>query len=122
MSLGDIGTFIRRVVVLVATSSTHSEMRAIYSLAVDIDSVVNLCKELGGPITLPCVVLEDNEYVIENTSEISGRAKRCKHFLIKELVSCGLLVIQKVDTKLNDADILTKVLTGNELLCVSSYR
>jgi hypothetical protein len=101
-------------------------------LAVDIVFVVGLCKELGKPLDLPCIVLEDNQPVIDVTSEVSGRVKRCKHFLmlvsyVRELVSEGLIALEKVHTSENIADILTKVVTGqefrtkSELLCNDKY-
>jgi hypothetical protein len=121
MSFGTVGTFYSKSgkQTLVTTSSTHAEMRALYSLVVDLIYVVNLCRELGRPVELPCVVLEDNQPVIDLTSEVAGRAKRCKHFLmlvdfIKEQVEHGLIALEKVDTKLNVADLLTKIVTGAE--------
>jgi hypothetical protein len=121
MSFGTVGTFYSKSgkQTLVTTSSTHAEMRALYALVVDLTFVVFLCGELGRPVRLPCVVLEDNQPVIDLTSELAGRAKRCKHFLmlvnyIKEQVEQGLLILEKVDTKLNVADLLTKIVTGAE--------
>jgi hypothetical protein len=121
MSFGQIGSFYSKSgkQTLVTTSSTHAEMRALYSLVVDIIFVVHLCSELGRSIELPCVVLEDNQPVIDLTSELAGRVKRCKHFLmlvdfIKEQVEHGLIALEKVDTKLNVADLLTKIVTGAE--------
>jgi hypothetical protein len=105
MSFGEIGTFYSKSgkQTLVTTSSTHAEMRALYSLVVDLIFVVYLCEELGRPLKLPCVVLEDNQPVIDVTSELAGRAKRCKHSLmllnfVKEHVEQGLIAIEKVDT------------------------
>jgi hypothetical protein len=97
-------------------------MRALYSLVVDLIFVVHLCEELGRPVELPCVVLEDNQPVIDVTSELAGRVKRCKHFLmlvnfVKEHVEHGLIAIEKVDTKLNVADLLTKIVTGADFSC-----
>ena len=98
MSFGKVGTFYSKSgkQTLVATSSTHAEMRALYSLIVDLTYVVFLCMELRRPIKLPCVVLEDNQPVIDVTSELAGRVKRCKHFLmlvnfVKEQVQSGLI-------------------------------
>jgi hypothetical protein len=50
---------------------------------------------------------------------MAGRVKRCKHFLmlvnfVKEQVESGLIQLEKVDTKLNVADLLTKIVTGRE--------
>jgi Reverse transcriptase (RNA-dependent DNA polymerase) len=121
MSFGQVGTFYSKSgkQTLVTTSSTHAEMRALYSLVVDIIYVVFLCTELRRPIELPCVILEDNQPVIDVTSSMAGRVKRCKHFLmlvnfVKEQVESGLIQLEKVDTKLNVADLLTKIVTGRE--------
>jgi hypothetical protein len=119
MSFGETGTFYSKSgkQTLVATSSTHSEMRALYSLVVEVIYVVNLCRELRREITLPAVIFEDNQPVIDVTQEISSRAKRCKHFLmlvnyVKEQVESGLIAIRKVHTGANIVDILTKIVVG----------
>ena len=104
---------------LVTTSSTHAEMRAMFSLIVDIVYVVHLCEEIGRPVKLPAVVMEDNQPVIDVTSSVSSRTKRCKHFLmlvnyVREQVVTGLIQIRKVPTVDNLADVLTKIVTGGE--------
>jgi hypothetical protein len=45
MSLGNIGTFYSKSGKQVVTSSKHSEMGAIYSLALDIVYVVYMCED-----------------------------------------------------------------------------
>jgi hypothetical protein len=121
MSFGEIGTFYSKSTVqkLVATSSTHAELRALQSLTIDIIFVVNLCRELGRPLSLPSIVFEDNQPVLDLTSELNQRAKRCKHFLmliafLKEQVEQGLFELTKVHTSRNIADILTKATYGIE--------
>jgi KUP system potassium uptake protein len=121
MSFGKVGTFYSKSgkQSLVTTSSTHAELRAVYSLIVDLIFVVNLCIELGRPVKLPCIVMEDNSAVIQVTTSPEARAKQCKHFLmlvnfVREQVIAGLIQFQKVVTKLNIADVLTKIVTGNE--------
>jgi hypothetical protein len=104
---------------LVTTSSTHAEMRAMFSLIVDIVYVVHLCAEIGRPVKLPAIVMEDNQPVIDVTSDVSSRTKRCKHFLmlvnyVREQVVTGLIQIRKVATVENLADVLTKIVTGGE--------
>jgi hypothetical protein len=93
-------------------------MRALYSLVVEVIYVVNLCRELRREITLPAVIFEDNQPVIDVATEISSRAKRCKHFLmlvhyVKEQVESGLIAVRKVHTGLNMVDILTKIVEGH---------
>ena len=104
---------------LVATSSTHAEMRALYSLIIEVIYVIQLCAELRRPIALPAIIFEDNQPVIDLTADISSRSKKCKHFLmlisyVKEQVEAGLVILEKVPTAKNTADILTKIVVGSE--------
>jgi KUP system potassium uptake protein len=121
LSFGTIGTFYAKSgkQQLVATSSTHAEMRALYTCVIDIIFVLHLCDELHRPVSKPAIIMEDNQPVIDLTEDFSARSKRCKHFLmlvnyIKEQVSAGLVEIQKVPTSKNIADILTKIVVGDE--------
>ena len=119
LSFGDIGSFYSKSTkqTLVTTSSTHAEMRALYQLILEIIYVIHLCEELHRPVTLPAIVLEDNQPVIDLTADLSSRSKKCKHFLmlvnfVREQVHNGLVRLQKVPTKDNLADLLTKIMTG----------
>jgi hypothetical protein len=94
-------------------------MRALYSLCIEIVFVIHLCQELGRPVQLPAIVLEDNQPVIDLSADLSSRAKKCKHFLmlvryVREQVDNGLIAISKVPTAINVVDILTKIVVGNE--------
>jgi hypothetical protein len=119
MSFGEIGYFYSKSSKqqLVTTSSTHAEMRALYSLAVDIVYLVHLCEELGRSLELPCIVMVDNQPVIDLIHGPFVKAKRCKHFLmlvnwVRERVEYGYFELAKVGTADNVADILTKIITG----------
>ena len=121
LSFGTIGTFYSKSgkQTLVATSSTHAEMRALYTCVIDIIFVLHLCDELHRPVHKPAIIMEDNQPVIDLTEEFSARSKRCKHFLmlvnyIKEQISSGLIQLSKVPTHENIADILTKIVVGDE--------
>ena len=121
LSFGDVGTFYSKSAKqsLVATSSTHAEARALFTLVQDIVFICNLCEELHRPLRLPTIVLEDNQPVIDLGAEFSGRSKRCKHFLmlinyIREKVQEGLINIKKIPSKENWADIYTKIVVGKE--------
>ena len=127
LSFGEIGTFYSKSSkqTLVATSSTHAELRALYTLLIEVIFVINLCDELHRPVELPAVILEDNQPVIDVTADVSSRAKKCKHFLmlvnyVKEQVAAGLISIQKVHTSANIADVLTKALIGNDFTLKAS--
>ena len=96
-------------------------MRALYQLVLEIVYVVTLCEEMGRPISLPAIVMEDNQPVIDLTKDFSKRSKKCKHFLmlvnyIREQVMTGLISISKVNTEDNLADILTKIVTGSQFI------
>jgi hypothetical protein len=119
MSFGELGTFYvkSKKQTLVATSSTHAEIRALYQLVLDVVFVVHLCDELQRSIDLPAIVMEDNQPAIDLSQSLSGRVNKCKHFLmlvnyIREQVAAGLIELNKVPTEDNVADLLTKALTG----------
>jgi len=121
LSFGEVGTFYAKSSKqqLVTTSSTHTELRALYSLCIDLVYVVNLCKELKRPVHLPAVVLIDNQPVIDLVSSPHSKTKRCKHFMmlvnwVRERVLYGYLELRKVPTADNVADILTKIITCGE--------
>ena len=81
---------------LMTTSSTHAEMRALYQAILEIIYVINLCDELGRPIELPAIVMEDNQPVIDLTKDLSKRSKKYNHFLmlinyVREQVESGLI-------------------------------
>jgi hypothetical protein len=121
MSFGEIGSFYSKSSKqkLVTTSSTHAEARAAFQLIQDIVFVVHLCKELHRPISLPVIVLEDNQPLIDLSGEISGKTKQSKHFLmlinyIREKVEEGLIEFKKVASELNHSDVLTKRVVGQD--------
>jgi hypothetical protein len=55
LSFGKFGSFYSKSSKqkLVATSSTHAEIRSLYTLILDIIYIVHLCQEVGRPIDLP---------------------------------------------------------------------
>jgi hypothetical protein len=102
---------------LVATSSTHAEIRALYTLTLNIIYIVHLCKEVGRLIDLPAIVLEDNQPVIDLTKTLSSKVTRSKNFLmliefVREQVMEGLIELRKIPTESNVADLLTKLIVG----------
>ena len=127
LSFGNIGTFYSKSKKqpIVTTSSTHAEVRALYELIVEIIFTVKLCEEIRRPLKLPAIILEDNQPTIDLSKELSSRVKKCKHFLmlvhfIREQVENGLIELQKVDTTENIADILTKIVVGNDFVTKSN--
>jgi hypothetical protein len=121
MSLGQYGCFLAKSQkqTIVATSSTHAEMRGVYQLAMDIVYTIELMRELGRPLKLPAIIMEDNQPVIDLLSEAHGRTKKSKHFLmniayVRYLIKEHYLEIRKVATELNTSDILTKAVKGKD--------
>jgi hypothetical protein len=119
LSFGKFGSFYSKSSKqkLVATSSTHAEIRALYMLVLDIIYIVHLCEEVGRPIDLPAIVFEDNQPVIDLTKTLSSKITRSKHFLmliefLREQVVEGLIELHKIPTESNTADLLTKLIVG----------
>ena len=54
---------------LVSTSSTHVEMRAIYTLVKDLLFIIYTCHELRVELQLPALIFEDNSAVVTVTTE-----------------------------------------------------
>ena len=121
MSFGDEGTFYTKSSKqkLMATSSTHAEMRALYTLVQDIIYVITLCKEINREIELPAIVFEDNAPVVQITTTLGSKMKRCKHFLmiihyVKEQVDNNIIKILKTEAANNTADLQSKPIYGGD--------
>ena len=111
------GTFYNRSAkqALVSTSSTHAEMRAIFTLVKDLLFIFSLCNDLKLDLKLPAIIMEDNSAVITITTDDQAYLKKCKHFLmvinyIREQVEFGLIEIRKIAGEDNTADLHTKPL------------
>ena len=114
---GTTGTFHNRSVkqTAVATSSTHAEACAIFTLAKELNFLIALCQELQITLELPAIIMEDNSAVVTMANNNSGYIKKCKHFLIvlnyiKEKIASGQIEVRKIYGKLNNADMHTKPL------------
>ena len=117
MGLHPNGTFYNRSAkqTLVSTSSTHAEMRALYTLVKDILFIIYICSELNIPLLLPAVIMEDNSAVVTVSNEESAYLKKCKHFImvvnyVREQLELGLIQVIKIKGELNNADLHTKKL------------
>ena len=128
MSFGRFGSFYTKSVKqkLVATSSTHAEMRALFTLILDISFTVHLCKEIGRPIALPAIVFKDNQPVKDLSKTLGGKITRSKYFLmliesIREQVVSGLIELKKISSEQNVADVHTKLLFGKDFTTKASY-
>jgi hypothetical protein len=123
---GTTGTFHNRSVkqTAVATSSTHAEARAIFTLAKELNFLIALCQEIQIPLELPAIIMEDNSAVVTMANNDSGYTKKCKHFLmvlnyIKEQITLGQIEARKIYGKLNTADMHTKPLRSSEFLSMA---
>lgn len=121
LSFGDTGSFYSKSSKqkLVATSSTHAEARALYSLITDIAFVINICTEIHFSLHQPTMIFIDNYPVQQLANGVATGLKRCKHFMmllayIKEQVQQLCLNVQHVDTTVNRADILSKPVSGSD--------
>ena len=104
---------------IVATSSTHSETIALFSLIKDLVFIINLCEELSFKINTPTLIFEDNKPLIDLTMKGSSGLKKSKHFMmmiayIREKLKDEVIKLCKINTSENPADILTKSITGIE--------
>jgi hypothetical protein len=118
LSFGPVGSFHAKSIKqpLLATSSTHAEAKALYSLILDIQFIKHLCDDIGFPLQLPVTIFEDNNPVIQLTS--TGTGKKSKHYAmllayIKEQIQMGLIRLYHIATTDNPADTLTKPLQGD---------
>ena len=117
LSFGTVGSFYFKSSkqTLIATSSTHAEAKALYSLLTDVLYVIQLCLDLQEPLELPANVYEDNLSVIQLSDD--GIFKKSKHYLmtinyLKETIEAGTIKLIHIDTNLNPADALSKPLSG----------
>lgn len=107
---------------LIATSSTHAEMRALYELTTSIIFITCLMNEINRPIDLPVVIFEDNQPVVDLvTQPVSPANSRSKHFtmltrFVNEQVEKGLIELRKVASERNIANVLTKIVCGKEFI------
>ncbi len=111
------GTFYNRSAkqTLVSTSSTHAEMRALYTLVKDILFIIYICSEVNISLLLPAVIMEDNSAAVTISNEESAYLKKCKHFImvvnyVREQLELGLIQVLKIKGELNNANLHTKKL------------
>ena len=103
---------------LIATSSTHAEIRALYELTINL-FLTHLFTEIGRPIELPIIVFEDNQPTIDLVENESSKSTKSKHYLmiiqfLREQVKEGLFKLKKIGTAQNVSNVLTKIVTGGE--------
>ena len=121
LSFGEVGSFYCKSSkqTLIATSSTHAEAKALYSLITDVLYVIQICNDLKEPLQLPAHIYEDNLSVIQLSDD--GIFKKSKHYLmtinyLKEAIEAGTIKLIHIDTNLNPTDALSKPLSGSPFI------
>ena len=99
---------------LIATSSTHAEIRALYDLTIQLIFLINFFDEIDRPITTPAIIFEDNQPAIDLVTNTTGKFGKSKHFImitnfVREQVTKCLLEVRKINTLLNIYNVLTKI-------------
>ncbi len=76
---GTTGTFHNRSVeqTAAATSSSHAEARAIFTVAKELNFLIALCQELQNTLWSPAIIMEDNSAVVTMTNNDSGYTLKC---------------------------------------------
>jgi len=96
----------------IAMSSTEAEIIAASQAALEMAFLRTLLQEMGRDVSEPSVLLVDNS----GACELAKHRKSCnrsrhvarRYFKVRELVAEGEILVQKVDTKENPADMLSK--------------
>jgi hypothetical protein len=104
---------------LVATSSTHAEIRALYDLVINLIFMINLFNEIERPVNLPVTIFEDNQPAIDLVTSTTGKVGKSKHYLmiinfLREQVEQGLIQLKKIATDKNISNVLTKIINAPE--------
>jgi len=120
-SLNDEGIFYAKSVKqsVVTTSSTHSEMRALFVAVCEYLFLEQLFAEIGRPLVSPAIVNEDNQPVVTLLTRESAMPKQSKHFVmlvhyVREQMLEGKLDIRKIATWENTSDLFTKGVYGRD--------
>lgn len=121
LSFGDSGCFYSKSMKQqqVSTSSTHAELRALYTLVQDIIYIIDLMSDINRSLQLPAIVFEDNFPVLQLAKSEATGARKCRHFqmliaYVQEQVNNGLIEARKVHTTKNNADLLSKPIFGDD--------
>jgi len=109
----------------VALSTAEAEIVAASSCVQDALWFTSLLSEFGLAPPQPITVFEDNEGAIA-LSETSITGKRTKHIdlrysFINDAVKKGRIIMKKIDTKKNLADLFTKALARDRFVDLSRH-
>jgi hypothetical protein len=126
-SLSSIFIFIRGCGTIMASSSlqktlSRSTQEAEFipqsEAAARVIALINCCRELGLPVTLPVNSFTDNDAcrttITQVVTSLRLRHLRVAYHFIKEAVEAGYMVVLRIDTGDNPADIGTKSLVRDK--------
>ena len=105
-----------------AISTMEAELYSLIELVKEISWFTRLCEETEPIFEKPIQVFIDNQstikFIANSTTHFHSRAKhiRVKYHFIMDLVNEGLITIKYVSSNENIADILTKLLKGNNFI------
>lgn len=105
---------------IVATSTTHSEYYALYEVSIEVEWLIQLLTEFGQErfAKKPVKIWVDNMSAmkIAKKEAHSERTKNInvKYHYIRQLVKQGTIELVYVKSDQNQADLLTKPLTGSK--------
>jgi hypothetical protein len=87
--------------------------------------LMRLLKEFGCIFNKPLTLLEDNQsciYLSRNPGDFNkSKHIDTKYYFVREQVEAGTVVLKKIDTKDNLADVFTKPLTRNQFYTITSH-
>jgi hypothetical protein len=99
----------------VAGSSTEAEFMAAYDTGNMILFVRSILWDLGIPQEAATILYEDNDACTDMANAQKPTPQTChidiKYFLLCEWVECNLMLLERIDTKLNLSDHFTKSLS-----------
>ena len=109
----------------VALSSMEAEYMAACAASQEAIWLRRLLRELGGLFTKPFTIFEDNQSCI-HLSKNQGDFPRSKHIdmryhFVREQVEQGEIILRKIDTKQNLADVFTKPLDRAQFMSIVSH-
>ena len=97
----------------ITMSSTEAELVALADLAIEVLYIIQLLEFIGHSVDLPVECYTDNKGAYDlchrYTSAQHSRHIDRKLFKMREMRGAGVVTVGHVDTKLNPADIFTKI-------------
>ena len=109
----------------VALNTMEAEYMAACAATQEAIWLMRLLKEFGCIFNKPLTLLEDNQsciYLSRNPGDFNkSKHIDTKYHFVREQVEAGTVVLKKIDTKDNLADVFTKPLTRNQFYTITSH-